>query len=75
MSISLIRNESEATTPLTCTTPQSGTPASSARASPAPKDDDKKSDEAATTTTTAPASKETNGEAKPTEEVEIKEVR
>ena len=38
------RNESEATTPMTGTTPRSGTPASSARASPTPKDEDKKVD-------------------------------
>ena len=36
------RNDSEATTPMTNMTPRSGTPASSARASPTPKEEDKK---------------------------------
>ena len=36
------RNESEATTPMTGTTPRSVTPASSARASPTPKEEEKK---------------------------------
>ena len=67
------RNESEATTPMTGTTPRSGTPASSARASPTPtptstaKEEDKKVVEAAMD------EKETKGDADVTSEDKKKE--